>query len=202
MPKIPDCYLPRILFWLVLFLSSSELVRAASPPGLEPRGPYLVTLELSFSDGEPVVVTVYDGGLAKFEHAARRYSVGITPSVTDPLNGVVELEVRTLVSNEEDREEAGLSETLRGKAGFRSVTSVGNQPLDVKVVAIESQSGITSQQCLTITAPGGTSTSDCDSELEHFIYQSDGCCVSCGGQSTCGCAVSTGCGTCCNCPFC
>jgi hypothetical protein len=204
-PKIYNGYLTGILLMPGLLLGSADFARAASPPPqeVELREPYLVTLQLSISDGDPVTVTVYEGELARFEDVFRRYSVGITPLVTDVASGLVELEIRRLESGGKVLESGSPSEILSGKLGFTSVTSaIGNQPLDVRVVGIEHQPGRTSAQCLTDPGLESSTTLGCDSDVDQLVYQSDGCCVSCGEQRTCGCAVATTCGTCCNCSFC
>lgn len=172
---------------LVLLFSSQE-GNSAQDRTVVAKQPTLVALTIGSAEGD-ITIVVPEGGMATHRDLRRGLYLGFEPTIVDLDEGDVDIRVFAL----QDVPGASRRETevgrISGKIGFRDILAAAPD-LDVTVRAVggnpQTISSFVGRRCAGSPKPPLTAA-----------FGGGGCCVSCGGSTSCGCAVGGGCGSCC-----
>lgn len=161
-----------------------------SAAGSAKEKPTLIALTLGTEEGQ-VTIVVPEGKTATHRDYSKGIFLAFVPTVQDLAGGDVDVQVFSLRDGSgvvpERQKELG---HISAKLGFRDVVKAVPH-LELTVTAIgrdrHAMAKLTGRQC---------TSSDVQPSYAGF-GGGGGCCVSCGGSTSCGCAVGGGCGSCC-----
>ena len=156
-------------------------------PGAASGKPTFVALTLGTEEGD-ITIVVPEGGTATHRSYPKGLYLGFVPTVTDLAGGDVDVKVFALRDdNSGSPKRVRELGRIAAKLGYRDVVSAVPE-MDMTIIALGNDLGVlakvTGRQCAKVRVP-------------NLLVNASGCCVSCGGSTSCGCAVGGGCGSCC-----
>lgn len=176
-----------VVVCVVLLLPRHVLPASA---GAASEKPTFVALTLGTEEGD-VTIVVPDRGAATHRNYEKGLYFAFVPTVRDVPGGDVDIKVFALRDDDSGApKRVGEVGQISAKLGYRDVVAAV-PGMDVTVVAIGDDlraltrvTKVTGRQCASAKA-------------SNPLVNANGCCVSCGGSTSCGCAVGGGCGSCC-----
>ena len=149
-----------------------------------PDSDLVITLKITFDNGETMLVSQRDGGLIRIE---RNNSIlGFTPYLPKGSNGPVEL--RTYEIKPVTKSGKFVGEKMVELTNF----DVSNNSLDYKIDDLSSTIQLAAVQKNPRAIQNGNLK-----DIDYGGINSTECCVTCNGVRACACRVDASCGSCC-----